>query len=67
MRGRVLQVLAAPTYERLTGAVLDPASSHVFLCGNPDMVQAARALLEPRGFRLATRKQPGTMHTERYW
>jgi ferredoxin/flavodoxin---NADP+ reductase len=62
-----LQVLEPEQSERLTGGPLVPGDAHVFLCGNPEMVQSARALLEPRGFVMSQRRHPGTMHTERYW
>ncbi|MEL6543420.1 MAG: ferredoxin--NADP reductase, partial [Myxococcota bacterium] len=67
VRGRVQQVLESPTYERLAGTVLDPAHSHVFLCGNPDMIVDTVELLESRGFRVGNRSDPGNLHFERYW
>ncbi len=67
LRGRVLQMLEPAAYEGLTGAPLDPATTHVFLCGNPEMVRSAREVLEPRGFVLQTKRRPGSLHMERYW
>jgi ferredoxin--NADP+ reductase len=67
MRGRVLQVFDPTTYERLSGGRLDPGDADVFLCGNPDMVTAARALAEALGFVMSTRRRAGTLHLERYW
>lgn len=69
------------TKERL-GVELDPASSHVFLCGNPAMIGLPEEssgdtrypqptgvveILTERGFRLDARKEPGTIHVEEYW
>lgn len=69
------------TPERL-GVTLDPASTHVFLCGNPAMIglptESAGELIFPeptgvvellmqRGFTLDQRKKPGTIHVEEYW
>jgi ferredoxin--NADP+ reductase len=67
LRGRVQAVLTGGVYEEHTGAGLSPERAHVFLCGNPAMIQDVEALLLPRGFRLHTRKTPGNLHYERYW
>lgn len=67
--------------ERL-GVELDPASTHVFLCGNPAMIGApswedgspafpsplgACQLLHERGFDLDRHGHVGNVHTEKYW
>ena len=44
-----------------------PADTHVFLCGNPAMVDDMKAVLDAEGFREHTRKLPGEIHVERYW
>jgi len=44
-----------------------PADTHVFLCGNPLMVEAMLALLGADGFVEHTPKTPGQAHLERYW
>lgn len=65
------------------GIVLDPATTHVFLCGNPSMiglpeeaedgtvtypeVEGVVQLLAERGFTLDHRKQRGNIHYEEYW
>ncbi len=59
---------------------LDPALSHVYLCGNPAMIGlpegdngrfpepvGAVELLVARGFALDQRGQRGTIHVEEYW
>ena len=66
-RGRVMPVFEPAAYEELSGAQLEAGQTHVFLCGNPEMVQAARAVLEPQGFVMSQRRHPGTIHSERYW
>jgi ferredoxin/flavodoxin---NADP+ reductase len=68
--------------EEIWGAALDPARTHVFLCGNPTMIgapQHAHALrfyprptgmveiLEGRGFRLDEPHHRGNIHLEKYW
>jgi len=45
---------------------LDPAQADVFLCGNPDMVNAVKALLEAKDSR-PTSRETGTIHVEEYW
>lgn len=62
---------------------LDPKTTHVFLCGNPDMIGAptrshdpARRypgklgmveVLERLGFRIDLPHEPGNLHFERFW
>jgi len=55
--------------EKLSGVPLDPQAVHIFLCGNPAMVEAATELLLERGFtEWSKRENPeGTIHTEKYW
>ncbi|MHC4065189.1 MAG: hypothetical protein ACYSUI_11935 [Planctomycetota bacterium] len=40
---------------------------HVFLCGNPDMIQSVRPFPERRGFCTHSKRSPGNIHLERYW
>jgi len=64
------------------GVGLDPASTHVFLCGNPSMiglpdetgggltypkVTGVVELLAERGFALDHRTKRGNVHIEEYW
>jgi len=62
------------------GVELDPASTDVFLCGNPAMiglpegdppewpeVVGVTELLTERGFKLDRRNDPGNIHFEEYW
>ncbi len=47
---------------------LDPAVDHVFLCGNPAMIDEVEKLLVGKGYVEHTRKNPtGSLHLERYW
>jgi ferredoxin--NADP+ reductase len=45
----------------------NPASMHVFLCGNPLMIEAMLKVLSAQGFAEHTPKQPGQIHLEKYW
>jgi ferredoxin--NADP+ reductase len=67
LRGRVQTALEPATYQRLAGAPLDPAHCHVFLCGNPQMIDDVELLLGQRGFVTDSRTGRGNVHFERYW
>jgi ferredoxin--NADP+ reductase len=43
-----------------------PADTHVFLCGNPAMIETMEGLLEKEGFRKHSPKTPGEIHAERF-
>lgn len=65
------------------GSPLDPASTHVFLCGNPAMIGLPKSdesgelefpeslgvcqILHERGFNIDRRKDRGNVHYEEYW
>lgn len=79
---RYLQdALTDGTMEEMVGP-LDPASTHVFLCGNPSMIGLPEwdgdeptfpettgivELLMDRGFTPDRRGMPGNIHYEEYW
>lgn len=44
-----------------------PEDTHVFLCGNPAMVDQMSAILQAEGFIEHSPKAPGQIHVERYW
>ncbi len=44
-----------------------PATTHIFLCGNPGMVDEALTMLEAEGFRLHSSRTPGEVHVEKFW
>lgn len=44
-----------------------PAECHVFLCGNPLMVEEMLGMLQAEGFREHSRREPGQIHVEKYW
>lgn len=66
-RGRVTALLDERWYAEHVGGVLDPGRCHVFLCGNPAMIDEMEAGLQQRGFRTHTPEAPGDIHLERYW
>ena len=65
--GRVQKWLAASDFAERFGFALEPGATHVFLCGNPDMIVDAQELLEARGFTADARGAPGDLHLEKYW
>jgi len=68
IRGRVTAVLEdEAAYARLAGAPLRSDDAHVFLCGNPDMIDQVETIMHRRGFVTQTPKSPGNLHFERYW
>ena len=44
-----------------------PATTHVFLCGNPLMIEAMLKVLGADGYVEQTPKQPGQIHLEKFW
>lgn len=66
-RGRIPALLEGGVYESETGRRLDPDNCHVFLCGNPQMIEDLQQQLESKNFRVHKRSAPGNIHVERYW
>jgi ferredoxin--NADP+ reductase len=67
LRGRVVDAMEPLRYRELVGAVLDHGESHVYVCGNPSMIEDLEASLSARGFRKHTRGHAGNLHLEKYW
>ena len=44
-----------------------PEDTHIFLCGNPKMIEGMIEVLGVDGFVEHTKSQPGQIHLERYW
>jgi ferredoxin--NADP+ reductase len=66
-RGRVQSLFEDDSWLSTCGAPLDPSCWHVFLCGNPEMIDDIDARLKARGFSHHRRSAPGNLHFERYW
>ena len=67
LHGRVTTLTDSGELERDAKLLLDEVHSRFMLCGNPDMVEAMRALLKARGFRMNRRLEPGHIIVENYW
>ena len=44
-----------------------PDDTHLFVCGNPEMIENMVQLLSRQGFREHSKQLPGQIHVERYW
>ena len=68
LRGRVNVAVEEQTFSDLVGTPLSPETCHVFLCGNPAMIDEMTGLLVDRGFTPKDREHPdGNVHFEKYW
>ena len=79
----IQDVLANDGFGEAFGIDLDPANTHVYLCGNPSMIglaekdadgnevfpetKGAVEILLERGFTVDQRTSPGNVHYEEYW
>lgn len=52
--------------EQYVGQRFDPATTHVMLCGNPQMVDDTKAALKARGLSM-NRRGEGNIAVENYW
>ncbi|MEK5762263.1 ferredoxin--NADP reductase [Acinetobacter junii] len=52
--------------EEVVGLSLNPATSHVMLCGNPQMVEDTKDALKQRGLKM-NRRGEGNIAVENYW
>lgn len=65
--GRLQTLIESGIVEQQAGVPINPAHADVFLCGNPEMIQAAKRHLETLGFVADAPKQVGSIHVEEYW
>lgn len=68
LRGRINSILTPERFQELTGVALSPDNAHVYLCGNPAMIDQAEGELNALGFVTKSPREPeGTLIFERYW
>lgn len=67
MSGRIPKAIKNGKLEKRVGVKIEEGKSQIMLCGNPDMVSAARELLIKRGLTKNLRRTPGSISTENYW
>ena len=65
--GRVPAAIKDGRLEERTGLQLNCDIAQVMICGNPQMVQDTRKVLQERGFKKNLRRKPGNITTENYW
>ena len=44
-----------------------PTNTHIFLCGNPAMIDEATAMFAKDGYRKHSSRAPGEVHVEKFW
>ncbi|MTW21506.1 ferredoxin--NADP reductase [Allochromatium palmeri] len=66
LSGRITDLLTSGDLERHVDLTIDPATSHVMLCGNSAMIKDAKVILEARGLVRHRRQVPGHYTTEQY-
>jgi ferredoxin--NADP+ reductase len=65
--GHVQDLWHSDAIERAWGFRPRAADTHVFLCGNPEMIQSMIAILAREKFVEHTAVQQGQVHSEKYW
>lgn len=65
--GRIPAAISDGRLEAAAGLALDAKSSHVMLCGNPQMLRDAATVLGNRGMRKHRRRSPGHITVESFW
>ena len=66
LTGRIPTLIESGEFESRAGVALDAADSHVMMCGNSGMIKDTSLLLEGRGMKKHTRREPGHISTEKY-
>ncbi len=68
LTGRIPALIESGALENAVDLKLDAATSHVMLCGNPQMVRDTQQLLkDTRQMSKHLRRRPGHMTAEHYW
>ncbi|MGL5698366.1 MAG: ferredoxin--NADP(+) reductase [Kluyvera sp.] len=68
LTGRVPALIESGALEAAVGLPINAETSHVMLCGNPQMVRDTQQLLkETRQMTKHLRRRPGHMTAEHYW
>ena len=65
--GFVQKLWTDGTLENIWGLHPTPENTHVFLCGNPLMINAMTGILEGEDFKKHSKKEPGQIHTEQFF
>ncbi|HPR64409.1 MAG TPA: ferredoxin--NADP reductase [Thermoanaerobaculia bacterium] len=65
--GRIQDLFIQGEIDRLTGNPPTAENTHIFLCGNPEMIMDMVEKYEERGFKEHSRRSAGNLHVERFW
>jgi ferredoxin--NADP+ reductase len=65
--GYLQNVIASGAIEEATGLALTPDNFHIFMCGNPGMIETVISWAKARGFVRDKGHEIGSLHTEEYW
>ncbi len=66
LHDRLPILIANGELEKAAGLTLNPETTHVMLCGNPDMVDDTKEALKARGLTM-NRRGEGNIAVENYW
>jgi ferredoxin--NADP+ reductase len=67
INARITTLIENGELERHAGIQLSLERSRVMICGNPEMVDQTRLLLQGKGMVVSRRGQPGHLAVENYW
>lgn len=67
LHGRLPQLIESGELEANAGLRLEPDSTHVLLCGNPNMLSDVQTVLAARGLVKHRPRAPGHVSVESYW
>lgn len=65
--GFVMKLWTDGALDEVWGRHPTPDDTHVFLCGNPLMIEAMTEILKKEGFKSHSKKEPGQIHTEQFF
>ncbi len=54
------------SFQEKIGFMPKPENTHIFLCGNPRMIESMKELLEKQNFKNHSKKDPGQIHAEEF-
>ena len=64
---RITDLLTSGELERFVDVPMQAEHARVLLCGNPEMVEDCRMLLQKRDMQLSLTRRPGAVAVENYW
>lgn len=68
LTGRIPKLIAEGALEAAVGQTISAQSSHIMLCGNPQMVRDTQQVLKDQyGMSKHLRRKPGHITSENYW